>query len=218
MSIWRAAKAGDIREVERLVGQDPRLLDAMDGNGDDVTPLMIACIEGHVNLVRWLVDNGAAVNKRNQFGETALLEACYRNRLRVVRLLLERGGDPTIASYGGTIPLMAASASLGAPLEVVRVLLDHRSGKVMINHRDVYGRTALHFACSKGRGDVAKALLESGADSSIADDDGQTPMATAKYEISGPTGGGRRECVAVLEVRFSPCPPYAPCCSVLITW
>jgi hypothetical protein len=37
--IWRAAKAGDVGEVERLVGQDPGLLDARD---DGRTPALDA--------------------------------------------------------------------------------------------------------------------------------------------------------------------------------
>jgi hypothetical protein len=31
MTIWRATEAGDLAEVERLVGHDPGLLDAKDG-------------------------------------------------------------------------------------------------------------------------------------------------------------------------------------------
>jgi hypothetical protein len=37
---WRAASTGDLAEVERLVGQDPGLLDAGERTGQ--TPLMLA--------------------------------------------------------------------------------------------------------------------------------------------------------------------------------
>jgi hypothetical protein len=46
MSIWDAAEAGDLAEVERLVGQDPDLLNAREGYFDR-TPLMWASREGH---------------------------------------------------------------------------------------------------------------------------------------------------------------------------
>jgi ankyrin repeat protein len=52
----------------------------------------------------------------------------------VVRLLLERGADPTIATRWGSTPLMIAS--FGGHLEVVRLLLGHPSAKATINHRD----------------------------------------------------------------------------------
>jgi hypothetical protein len=44
MAIWGAAKAGDLAEVQRLVGQDPRLLNAKDPMR--ATPLMRAAREG----------------------------------------------------------------------------------------------------------------------------------------------------------------------------
>jgi ankyrin repeat protein len=44
MTIWRAAKAGDLDEVERLVGHDPSLLNAGDRYGR--TPLMWASQAG----------------------------------------------------------------------------------------------------------------------------------------------------------------------------
>jgi hypothetical protein len=61
VNIWHAARAGDVGEVERLVGQDPGLLNARDGIG--FTPLMLASRRGHVGVVRFLLDKGAAVNE-----------------------------------------------------------------------------------------------------------------------------------------------------------
>jgi ankyrin repeat protein len=56
--IWRVAEAGDLAEVQRLVGQDPGLLDAKSDNGS--TPLCWASWRGRVKVVRWLLDRGAA--------------------------------------------------------------------------------------------------------------------------------------------------------------
>jgi hypothetical protein len=106
MSIWDAAQSGDLAEVERLVGQDPSLLDARGADGP--TALMWASIKGHVGVVRWLVDKGAGLNEREDFGATALWFACGHARIPVVTLLLESGADPTIAVEDGTTPLMVA--------------------------------------------------------------------------------------------------------------
>jgi hypothetical protein len=57
---WGAAKEGDVGEVERLVGHDPGLLDARGGH--TWTALVRASREGHVGVVRLLLDKGAAVN------------------------------------------------------------------------------------------------------------------------------------------------------------
>jgi hypothetical protein len=205
--IWRAASAGDLAEVERLVGHDPGLLDAKRGGW---TPLMYASEEGHVGVVRWLLDKGAAVNERHPRGWTALWLASY-GHLPVVNLLLERGGDPTTATDWGWTPLIAASDQ--GHLEVVRVLLGHPIAKATLNCRDRDGRTALWAACLYGHGGVARALLEGGADPTIPNKNGITPMAIAKQDVPHPriSAEGCRECVAALEVRFrlfSPTPQH----------
>jgi uncharacterized protein len=210
MSIWRAAYGGDLAEVERLVGQDPGLLDIKDGRG--WTPLMAASVMGHAGVARWLLDKGAVINERDSDRWTALYLACFEGCHPVVRLLVERGADPTLADRWRTTPVMLASSR--GHLEVVRLLLGHPSARTTINHRNHEGKTALWGACYWGRGEVAKALLESGADPTIAHHDDTTPMAIAKQnpppnrdEISSE---GRRECVAALEVRLYLLPSPLP--------
>jgi ankyrin repeat protein len=137
--IWGAASRGDLDEVERLVGHEPALVDAQDLDG--TTPLMQASMEGHVEVVRCLLDKGAAVNRQDDDGRTALWHAASEGRPPVVALLLERGADPSIADSGGLMsltPLMIASIH---HLEVVRFFLGHPSGKATINQRDRVGRT-----------------------------------------------------------------------------
>jgi uncharacterized protein len=203
--IWEAAREGDLAEVQRLVGHDPGLLNATDGGG--MTPLICASDWGHVGVVRWLLDQGAAIDEWDDEGGTALGLACYNADTPVVRLLLDRGADPTIADEGGSTPLIMAS-DLGH-LEVVRLLLVRPSAKGVVNHCDHEGTTALWWACYVGHGGMVRALLESGADVTIADQDGITPVAIAKQEPGEEGDGaphcvsaeGRQECVAVLEVR-----------------
>jgi ankyrin repeat protein len=202
--IGRAAKRGDLAEVERLVGLHPGWLNDRD-RVLGATPLMWACLEGHVGVVWWLLDHGAVTKGRDVHGCTALWLACSEGYACVVRLLLDRGADPTTADHMGATPLIAASYK--GHLEVVRLLLGEPSVIETVNHRaDLAGGgvTALWMACYWGRGEVARALLASGADPTIATTNrGITPMAIAKHTHlpRGVTAEGRRECVAVLMVR-----------------
>jgi uncharacterized protein len=97
---------------------------------------------------------------------------------------MERGADPTANNNipAGCTPLKTASEA--GHLEVVRHLLGHAGVRTAINHRHHRGRTALWYACSNGRGAIVRALLENGADPTIADKDGITPMAISKHLVS----------------------------------
>ena len=47
---------------------------------------------------------------------------------------------------------------------------------------DNYGRCPLHLACSKGRGEVARYLVDSGAALDVEDNHGHTPGALARLK------------------------------------
>jgi len=49
----------------------------------------------------------------------------------------------------------------------------------------VRGRTALHYAAAVGYTDVAKRLVEHGADLTVADVDGVTPLDAANGKLRG---------------------------------
>jgi uncharacterized protein len=200
--IWRAAKVGDVGAVEQLLGQDRGLLNA-ECEGQGYTPLMHASLGGHVGVVRWLLDQGAAVDERDKSGQTALTHACYKGRILVVRLLVEMGADPSTTCQYGWTPL--TTASVYNHLEVVRFLLGLPGTKAIINNRSHTGETALWAPCYWGFGGVARVLLESGADPTIPNNRGITPMAAAKMEPDrqGISAEGRRECLAAFEVRTS---------------
>jgi ankyrin repeat protein len=210
VGIWGAAEAGDLAEVQRLIGQGPGLLNAA-RPPYAMTPLMLAAQKGHVEVVRWLVDQEAAVDEQDLSGNTALCHASNeKDCAPVVRLLLERGADPTIANQFDYIPLVNACDR--GDSAAVRCLLDHPSAPATINHVDEGGRTAVWWASFRGRVDVLRALLEKGADHTIADEHGRTPMTFAKQN-------NHPECVEALKVRCSPCPsPRSPADGLTEGW
>jgi hypothetical protein len=214
--IWEAAKAGDLNEVKRLVGQDPGLLDADDGSG--WTPLMKASNKGHLEVVRWLVHKGAAIDEQSGNGYTGLSLASTNGYTPVARLLVEKGADPSLACGYDWSPLM--KASIQGHLEVVRLLLSLPSVRATIIGYDRFGSTVMCRACYWGRGEVGRALLQSGADPTITDKSGSTPLAIAKQAPDRDciSVEARRECVAALEVSI--CLPFSlpSMTPVLISW
>ncbi len=110
-------------------------------------------------------------------GATPFLRAAQSGDLALLRLLLEHGADPALATTNGTTPLMVASGigwvegvtyewSEEDNLATVRLLLELGAD---VNAADGDGRTALHGAAHKGRNDVVRLLVDHGADLAARD-------------------------------------------------
>ncbi|OUM65895.1 hypothetical protein PIROE2DRAFT_29413, partial [Piromyces sp. E2] len=57
------------------------------------TPLFFACYSGKLDVVTYLVEQGANVNKENRKGATPLFNACIGGHEAVVQYLVEHGAD-----------------------------------------------------------------------------------------------------------------------------
>ena len=74
----------------------------VNSRGSSGTPLFLAAGEGRLNAVRYLLDEGADVNLRAVYGNTALTEATYYGHVSVIKELLMRGADVNVMSSVGT--------------------------------------------------------------------------------------------------------------------
>jgi ankyrin repeat protein len=158
-------------------------------------------------IIRLLLEKGANVNARTRevppsrkwlyslndvswvdyTGQTPFLRAAFSGDTTVMRLLLEHGADPNLATQGGTTPLMAASGvgwvvqqtyteSMPALLEAIRICLDHKAD---VNAVNTMGLTALLGAANKGANDIIRLLVASGARLDAVDKHGRDAYAWA---------------------------------------
>lgn len=108
-------------------------------------PLLQVSASGDVDDVRALLAAGAAVNRPNRYGETALILAVRTGRTAVVRLLLAAGADVSRtcrrSPNGGYSAL--ACAAVSGQLELVWLLLDAGAD---VEQRGPYGCTAVVLA------------------------------------------------------------------------
>lgn len=70
--------------------------------------LQSAVAQGDVAQAATLLDQGAAIDARDQAGRTPLMLAVTQGRLEIVRLLLARGADPNVPDNTGHTPLQQA--------------------------------------------------------------------------------------------------------------
>ncbi|HXE21827.1 MAG TPA: ankyrin repeat domain-containing protein, partial [Rhodoferax sp.] len=86
--------------------------------------------------------------------------AIRENDAGAVKALLERGFDPNTRGPKGQVGLMMA---LGEPaLQAAQALLD--APKIDVNALDTHGESPLMMASLKGQFDIAKELIDKGAD------------------------------------------------------
>ena len=128
-------------------------------------------------------------------GATPFLRAAKADDLEVMRLLLDKGADPLLATKAGITPLMAAAGvgwrdgkSHGTEpdaIEAIKLCLDHGAD---INALADKGVTALQGASLRGADTVIAWLMSHGADVNAKDKVVQT--FSAKVSALGTSTGG----------------------------
>ncbi len=120
--------------------------------------LFEAAGDGDIKTVIDLLDKGADVNEQND-GMTALMVAAIR-RLEMTRFLLDKGADIGRKNNDGETVLMM-SVVFNDNTEIVELLLDRGA---QINEQANNGMIALGWAAIWGSSEVARFLIDKGAD------------------------------------------------------
>lgn len=119
-------------------------------NAADESPLMLAALDGQMDLCRLLISKDADVNKP---GWTPLHYAATNGHVDVMRLLLDENAYIDAQSPNGTTPLMMA-AHYGT-VDAVKLLLNSGADPMLKN---VLGLTAIDFANRGNRSDSASSI------------------------------------------------------------
>ncbi|RYP21555.1 hypothetical protein DL765_002191 [Monosporascus sp. GIB2] len=138
------------------------------------TSLGVAACVGLEAVSKLLLDKGADIEAKDEYGRTPLLLAALFKYEAVVRLLLDKGADIEAQDQSGLTPLLLA-ASHGHKT-IVELLLDRGAN---IEAKDESGWTPLFLAILNGHKTVVELLLDRGADIEAKEEYGETPLLMA---------------------------------------
>ena len=140
-----------------------------------------------METLKMLIEEGADINAKNHYeGETALTSAATSHFPAVIKWLVEKGSDLEAKNTAGNTALMEASTYGWCEPDNVRELIKCGAN---IQGTNEEGKTALMLACiddphpqyfpaerRTGHENIARQLLEAGADIDLLDNHGNTAL------------------------------------------
>lgn len=164
----------DVARFLFALGADPAICGTVNFDGEIIhgaPPLWAASAAGHMEVVRFLVEDAAVnINQTTHTNSSPLRGACYDGHLAIVKYLVEKGADMELANRHGHTPLMIGA--FRKKTEVVEYLLSKGASPLKSSYK---GNTALHDAAESDCLAVCQLLIDAGAP--LVDDEcGMCPL------------------------------------------
>ncbi|XP_076033747.1 uncharacterized protein LOC143020821 isoform X2 [Oratosquilla oratoria] len=196
-----AAQCGHQDVVEFLLEKGANANVAM---RDRASTLFVAAQNGHTGVVKALLKAGARVNTRRVDGATPLWIASQMGHHQAVRILLANGAFHDTPRHDGATPLLKAAHK--GHIDVIQELLPYKPSLGLLKN----GESALHAAALSGDLRVTKTLLAAGADSSLKNDQGLTPVQIAVQSKHYDCASTLKEDLAKRRERAKTASPATP--------
>ncbi|HEX5229567.1 MAG TPA: ankyrin repeat domain-containing protein, partial [Bryobacteraceae bacterium] len=130
------------------------------GSSDPATDLLWAAHNGDVAQVGRLLEAGAEVNAKNQFGATPMSEAALNGNTAIIKMLLDAGANPDSPGADGQTALMIVART--SNVDAAELLLKH--GAHVDAREKQKDQTALMWASAESQPSMVHELIAHGAD------------------------------------------------------
>ena len=164
-----AAKRDQANKLKKLLSKNKMWLEKRDKF--QRTPLHSAARYGAFSAVKFLLDQGADFNVKEESGNTPLHLASIFRHVEIIDLLIQHKADVNMLNAQEQAPLSLASL-YGNP-ESIKLLL---AGRAKIDIRDADGNTPLHIAVLYRHPENLEEILKANPDVDAINTEGYTPL------------------------------------------
>ena len=184
MTLYDAASDGNLKCVTLLVEEGAEKDETFEDRR--MTALCIAAEKGHLDVARYLVEQGANIEKADRYGWTPLMFASFDGGIEVTRYLLEQGAerDKADSTYGLTSLHIAAQQGY---LEITKLLMVYGAD---LNTRNSEGVCPIDFTSNQeikqAIRDEPRRRMDHGHKRATEQDTNASMSASAQQEIKAP--------------------------------
>uniref|UniRef100_A0A0A9W135 Uncharacterized protein n=1 Tax=Lygus hesperus TaxID=30085 RepID=A0A0A9W135_LYGHE len=136
------------------------------------TGLIVAAHQGHVNIVRLLLNNGADHDLVDAWGYNALMKAAACGHTSIFRLVLRKSNSLLCNTFMGKQTCLTEAATFGKT-EIVKLCLEYDI-QIIDTPVELSGMTPLMLAVLGGHYNAVEILLENGANMLLRNSSSQT--------------------------------------------
>ncbi len=165
--IINLAKNGDLEQIKVLIKKDPGLKKSKDNR--NCTLLHFAANGGHMELVRYLLSEGADINAQDLDGDTPLHWVTYKPKPAVAEILIKNGADLNIKNRNRRTPIFVAVRDV-RNIELVRLFLSNNAN---LNITDIEGWNLLKTAVFFGLTEMVDIFIAGGIDIPVNGEEGK---------------------------------------------
>ncbi|VDI12563.1 Hypothetical predicted protein [Mytilus galloprovincialis] len=178
-SLRQAASQGQFDLVKELVKTGAKFSSDQEGR----TALHYAALNGHVDICKFLLQQGCSIDERDVLGYTPLHRAASKGHVEAIELLLtSKCNVDSQDEHGNGVIHESAWNGFSQTLEL---LIKHHCNAILTNKS---GFTALHLASQNGHNQSARVLLYGGCNADLKNNYGDTALHTAaRYGHAGVT-------------------------------
>ena len=194
--LFEAIRAKDLEEVKRIVALGKVDLDPRRQPNAVNKPLGYAAAYGSLEIVTYLVEQGADIDGRTAYGDVPLIKAAEHENRETMKYLIENGADVNAPNAFGISPFIGLSGS--GDLEIVELALE-QGGRINASYanetnqgKGKHNYTALQLATAMGQLPVVELLLAEGGDPWLETEDGLNCLELARKN-------GHSEIVSLIE-------------------